>query len=101
VKARPRRQISPASQALARAGLTQQQLAELTGQARAYIGDQLSGRRRPTPALIPVLAALAGPVVANEIEELLRERWAEDGEPIRPAEPRRRHKRRRRRSSPP
>jgi transcriptional regulator with XRE-family HTH domain len=96
-----RRQISPASQALARAGLTQEQLAELTGQARAYIGDQLTGRRRPTPALFPVIAALAGPAVAAEIEELLRERWAEDGEPIRPAQPRRRHQRHRRRSPSP
>ena len=88
-----RRQISPASLVIARAGITQEQLARLTGQARAYVGDQLTGRRRPTPALFPVIAALAGPELAAEIEELLRDRWAEDGDPIRPAQPRRRPQR--------
>jgi transcriptional regulator with XRE-family HTH domain len=69
-----RRQIAPASQAIARANITQDQLAGLMGQARAYVGDQLTGRRRPTPALLPVIAALAGPEIAAEIEDLLRPR---------------------------
>jgi transcriptional regulator with XRE-family HTH domain len=94
-----RRQIAPASQIIARADITQDQLARAMAQSRAYVGDQLTGRRRPTPALLPTLAALGGPEAAAEVEELLRERWAADREPIRPAVPRRRH--RRRRGSPP
>ena len=61
---RPR---SLASLVLAREGITLSTIAEALGVSTSAVSMQLAGRRRLHPALIPVLRAIAGPKVAQEV----------------------------------
>ena len=65
------RKFSPAALALARVGVPHQLLADGIGQTRQAVSMQLAGQRRPHPALIPVIRALAGAEVAEEIAALI------------------------------